>query len=189
MASRAVGVLGDHWLQRTHFAEFCQDLISAKVMLDGPVSAVVDGHELYKTNVIRMMEAQSSEIQNLVVIDPPHYHYIYFYWVEPNSLGSLDAPPDPVELITTGDAMKFFTLESVETDIDAADAGSVKVLAEFFQQYTVGGEAQTLETGDSGQTAAEVDNSLTDEGFSARKANLVYPHVHCYLNEAEELLV
>jgi hypothetical protein len=141
MASRSIGVLGGHWLQRSHLTELCQDLIGAKVVLARPMVIVVDGHELYKANVIRMTEAQSSQIQNLVVIDPPHYHYIYFYWIEPDSLGSLDAPPHPIELITTGDAMKFFTLESVETNIDAADTGSVKVLAEFFQQYTVGGEA------------------------------------------------
>jgi len=133
MASRTVGVLGDHLLQRAHLAQFCQDLIGANVMLKGPWAIVVNGHELYEANVIRAMEAQSREIQNLVIIDPPHYHHIYFYWIEPDSLGSLDAAPDPSELITTGDAKKFLTLESVETNIDAADAGSVKVLAEFFQ--------------------------------------------------------
>jgi hypothetical protein len=144
MTSRAVGVLGDHLLQRAHLAEFCQNLIGAEVVLEGPLAIFVKAHELYKTNVIGAVEAQSGEIQNLVIIDSPHYHYIDFYWIEPDSLGSLDAPPYSIELITTGDAMKFLTLESVETNIDAADAGSVKVLGEFFQKYSVSGEAKTL---------------------------------------------
>jgi hypothetical protein len=80
------------------------------------------------------MEAQSREVKNLVIIYPPHYHNIYFYWVEPDPLGSLDTAPDPVEFITAGDAKKFLALESVETNIDAADTGSVKVLAKFFQE-------------------------------------------------------
>ena len=133
VTSRAVGVLGDHRLQQAYFAELHQDLIGAEVMLAGELATVVNGHELYEANVIRVMEAQSGEIWNLVIIDPPHYHYINFYWIETDSLGSLDGAPDPIELITTGDVKKFLTLERVETNIDAANAGSIKVLAEFFQ--------------------------------------------------------
>jgi hypothetical protein len=189
MASRAVGVLWDHLLQRAHLAELFQDLIGAKVMLEVPLSIVVKTHELYKANVIRAMEAQSREIHKFVIVDPPHYHHIYFYWIEPDLLGSLDGAPDSIKLITTGDAKKFLPLESVQTNIDAADAGSVKVWAEFFQEHSVGSEAKTLETGYSGQTATEVNNSLTDERFSTRKPDLGYTHVDRYLNEAEEFLV
>jgi hypothetical protein len=144
MASRAVGVLGDHFLQRVNLAELFQDLIGAIVMLEGPLAIVVKAHELYKANVIRVMEAQSCEIHKLVIIDPPHYYYIYFYWIEPDSLGSLDRAPDSIKLITTGDAKKFLTLESVQTNIDATDTGSVKVWAQFLQEYSVGSEAKTL---------------------------------------------
>lgn len=59
MASRTVGVLGDHLLQRALLAQLCQDLIGAKVMLEGPLAIVVNGHELYEANVIRAIEAQS----------------------------------------------------------------------------------------------------------------------------------
>ncbi len=79
-------------------------------MLKGPLAIIVNGHELYEANVIGMMEAQSSEIQNLVIVYPPHHHDVYLYWIEPDSLGSLDSAPDPVELITTGNAKKFFFL-------------------------------------------------------------------------------
>jgi hypothetical protein len=133
MTSRTVGVRGSHLFQRAHPAQFCQDLISAEVMPVGPLAVVVEAHELDKTNVIRAVKAQLREIQNLVIIDSPHYHYIDFYWIEPNTLGSLNAAPDPIELITTGNAKKFLTLEGVQTNIDAADTGSVKVLSEFFQ--------------------------------------------------------
>ena len=141
MASRTIGILGDNGLQWFHFSELRQDLIGAEVMLSGALVIIVNGHELYEANVIGVVEAQSRQIQNFVIIDPPHDHHIYFYWTESDSLGSLDSAPDPVELITTGDSKKFLTLESVKTYIDAPNAGCVKILAEFFQQYSVSGEA------------------------------------------------
>jgi hypothetical protein len=110
-------------------------------MLKGPFTIVVDGHELYETNVIRMKEAHSRQIQNLVIIDASHYYYIYFYWIESEPLSGLNSPPHPVELITTGDAKKFITLESVKTNIDAANTCSIKLLGEFLQQYSIGSEA------------------------------------------------
>ena len=55
-------------------------------MLEGPLAIVVNRHELYEANVIGVMEAQSGEIQNLVIIDPPHHHDIYLYRIEPDSL-------------------------------------------------------------------------------------------------------
>ena len=133
MTSRTVGVPGSHLFQRAHLAQFCQDFIGADIMLEGPLAVVVEAHELYKANVIRAVKAQLREIQNLVIIDSPHYHYIDFYWTKPNTLGSLNGAPDPIELITAGNAEKFLTLESVQTNINPADAGGVKVLAEFFQ--------------------------------------------------------
>lgn len=189
MARRAVGVPGSNLLQWSQGAEIGKNLIGANVVLVKPIAIVVKVHELYEANTIRPIEGQFRQIQNFVVIDSPHHHHIDFDWIEAGVLSCLDAAPDPLELITAGDAQKFLRLECVETDIDAANTGIVHVLGKLFQHDSVGGEAEALQSGECCQAAAEVSDSFPYQWLTACESNLGYSHIHCYLNEVEEFFI
>jgi hypothetical protein len=80
-------------------------------------------------------------------------------------------------------------LECVETYIDAANTGTVKITGTFLKQDSVGCKAEALQARESCQAAAEVCNPFAHQWLSPRESNLSYAHVHCYLNKAEELLI
>jgi len=189
MAGRAVGVLGDHLFQWGHSKELGKNLIGTNVVLQDPLAIVINAHELYKANVIRSLKGQFRQVQNLVVIDSPHHHHIDLYRIQSGVLGCPDTSPHPVELITAGDAQKFLRLESVETDINAANTGTIKIMGKFPKQDSVGGEAEALQAGECCQTPTEVSDPLPYQWLSPRESNLGYAHVQRYLNKAEELLI
>jgi len=82
-------------------------------------------------------------------------------------LSCLNAAPYSVELIPAGDVQKFLRLERVETDIDAANTGTVKILGKFLKQDAVGGKAEALQARESCQAATEVSDPFAYQWLSS----------------------
>jgi hypothetical protein len=80
-------------------------------------------------------------------------------------------------------------LQSVKTDIDAVNTGTVDILGKLFQHNSIGGEAEALEAGECCQAATEVSHPFAYQWLSPRDSNLGYSHVNCYLYNMEEFFI
>ena len=134
------------------------------------ISAVIHGHEFNKSDVNRVLFCQCCEYGNLIIVESADEHGIDLDLLKPGCQGGIDPGERISERTDPGDVMELLRIQSIQADVQPADAGFTKRSGELWEQSSVGCKSDFFDPIHRSGSAAEFDNVALDQGLSAGDA-------------------
>ncbi len=170
-------------------ADSRHNFIAADIGVGVPAAGDTNRHEFNKPYLQRHRLRQAGKIENLVVIDMAHGDHIELDRRKTEVKRRLNAPPDLIKAVNTGDFGNPLTPQGVQADIDLGDTGIEQFSAISLQQHTVGGNADIVKPVDPGKVADEIQYMPPDQRFAAGKPDFGDAHVHRHPHNPQQLFV
>ncbi len=139
--------------------------------------------------MVGLLQTQSGEIRDLIIIHPPHDHHVDLDGVEANPLGYTQAFPNSLEHVSPRDLGVAVWLKRIKAHVDPADTGSQEVSGNFRQENTIRGQGDLLQPRNLSERSHKVNYPSSNERLSPRKPDFPDTPAHRKPGHPENFLV
>src|SRR5699024_740473 len=144
-------------------------------------------HLLDEAQLVAVLEGEAEQVGRLVVVDPPHQDRVELDRDQAGGGGRLDPREGVGQTVALGQGDAGLTVEGVDADVDAGQAGRPQVLRDPGQADAVGGHRDLRGRVERREPGDHVGQVAPQQGLPPGEADLLDAHLHGDAGEPDDL--
>ena len=164
-------LLPSHGLQGIPGSDPVQDLLLGDGSLETPVVGVPHVHVFDESGLQTVLSRIFHQVQDLVVVGAPDHDGVDLDGSHSGVPGCQDPFQNVFQPSPFGDGPELLGVQSVQADVDPAQARPLQRGSGLGQERAVGGEAQVFQSADTGEVPKQSVQVAPDQGLAARNSD------------------